>query len=122
MQARFSPGFLAVVARELDWLRHDRVALGLVLAIPLLAIAVLSLTFSNSVIRDLRVDVVDQDQTRTSMTYVQAVNAAPGVTVTRRSSDLNGAMHAVRAGEAIARSTSRAGSSATSTPASVLKS
>ena len=102
MQSRFSPGFLAVAARELDWLRHDGVALALVLAIPLLAIAVLSLTFSNSVIRDLRVDVVDQDQTRTSMTYVQAVNAAPGVTVTRRSSDLNGAMHAVRAGEAIA--------------------
>jgi len=102
MQTRFSPGFLAVAMRELDWLRHDRVALGLVLAIPLVAIAVLSLTFSNSVIRDLRVDVVDQDQTRTSMTYVQAVNAAPGVTVTRRSSDLNGAMHAVRAGEAIA--------------------
>jgi ABC-2 type transport system permease protein len=102
MQAQFSPGFLAVAARELDWLRHDGVALGLVLAIPLLAIAVLSLTFSNAVIRDLRVDVVDQDQTRTSMTYVQAVNAAPGVNVTRRSSDLNGAMHAVRSGEAIA--------------------
>jgi ABC-2 type transport system permease protein len=102
MQSRFGPGLLAVAARELDWLRHDGVALALVLAIPLLAIAELSLTFSNSVIRDLRVDVVDQDQTRTSMTYVQAVNAAPGVTVTRRSSDLNGAMHAVRAGEAIA--------------------
>src|SRR5260221_12076361 len=102
MQARFSPGFLAVAARELDWLRHDGVALGLVLAIPLLAIAVLSLTFSNSVIRDLRVDVVDQDQTRTSMTYVLAVNAAPGVNVTRRSNDLNDAMHAVRSGEAIA--------------------
>src|SRR5260370_20357698 len=102
MQARFSLGFLAVAARELDWLRHDGVALGLVLAIPLLAIAVLSLTFSNSVIRDLRVDVVDQDQTRTSLTYVQAVNAAPGVSVTRPSDDLNCAMHAVRAGEATA--------------------
>ena len=96
------PGLLAVALRELDWLRHDGVAIALVLAIPLLAIAVLSLTFSNAVIRDLRVDVVDQDQTRTSMTYVQAVNAAPGVNVARRSDDLNAAMHAVRTGEAIA--------------------
>src|SRR6185436_12286648 len=55
-----------------------------------------------AVIRNLRVDIVDQDQTRTSMTYVQAVNAAPGVNVARRSNDLTAAMHAVRAGEAIA--------------------
>jgi ABC-2 type transport system permease protein len=96
------PGLLAVALRELHWLRRDGVALALVLAIPLLAIAVLSLTFSNAVIRDLRVDVVDQDQTYTSMTYVQAVNAAPGVNVARRSGDLNAAMRAVRAGEAIA--------------------
>jgi ABC-2 type transport system permease protein len=94
-------GLLAVARRELDWLRHDRVALAVVLAIPLLAIAVLSLTFSNAVVRNLRVDVVDQDQTQTSLLYVQAVNAAPGVSVTRRSADLDGAMHAVRSGEAI---------------------
>jgi ABC-2 type transport system permease protein len=94
-------GLIAVALRELDWLRHDRVALAVVLAIPLLAIAVLSLTFSNAVVRNLRVDVVDQDQTQTSLLYVQAVNAAPGVSVTRRSADLNGAMHAVRSGEAI---------------------
>ena len=53
-------------------------------------------------IRDLKVDVVDADRTQTSMIFVQAVNAAPGVTVTRRSTDLNGAMHAIRSGEAIA--------------------
>jgi ABC-2 type transport system permease protein len=60
------PGFLSVAARELNWLRHDVVGLALVLVIPLLAIAVLSLTFSNAVVRNLQVDVVDQDQTRTS--------------------------------------------------------
>jgi ABC-2 type transport system permease protein len=96
------PGLLAVVLRELDWLRRDIVALGLVLGIPLLAIAVLSLTFSNAVVRDLRVDVVDQDNTRTSLTFVQAITAAPGVNVALRSDDLNGAMHAVRSGEALA--------------------
>ena len=81
MSAPLSPGLARVAVRELDWIWHDRVALALVLGVPLLAIAVLSLTFSNAVIRDLRVDVVDQDQTQTSMTYVQAVNAAPGVSV-----------------------------------------
>jgi ABC-2 type transport system permease protein len=95
-------GLLAVALREFDWLRHDRVALAVVLVVPLLAIAVLSLTFSNAVVRNLRVDVVDQDETQTSLLYVQAVNAAPGVAVTRRSSDLHGAMHAVRSGEALA--------------------
>ena len=102
MQPRPSPGLLAVALREIEWLRHDFVGLGLVLVIPLLAIGLLSFTFSNAVVRDLRVDVVDQDQTRTSLTYVQAVNAAPGVSVTRRSSDLDDAMHAVRSGEALA--------------------
>jgi len=102
MQALPRPGFLRVAMRELDWLRSDIVALGLVLVVPLLAITVLSLTFSNAVIRGLKVDVVDQDQTPTSMTYVLAINSAPGVAVTRRSSDLSSAMHDVRSGEAIA--------------------
>ncbi len=102
MRAPPRPGLLRVAARELDWLRHDGVALAVVLVIPLLAIAALSLTFSNAVVRGLRVDVVDQDQTTTSLKYVQAINAAPGVTVTQRSSDLNGAMRAVRSGEVIA--------------------
>ena len=96
------PGLLSVMQRELAWLWHDRVALFLVIGVPLLAFAVLSLTFSNAVIRDLRVDVVDQDQSRTSMTYVEALNAAPGVNVARRSADLHAAMQAVLAGDAIA--------------------
>jgi ABC-2 type transport system permease protein len=95
-------GLLAVALRELDWIWHDRVALFLVVGVPLLAFALLSLTFSNAVVRDLRVDVVDRDQTQTSATFVLAVNAAPGVAVTRRSTDLTGAMQAVRSGEAIA--------------------
>jgi ABC-2 type transport system permease protein len=102
MQALRRPGLVRVALREVHWIWHDRVALILVVGVPLLAFALLSLTFSNAVIRDLRVDVVDQDQTRSSMTYVQAVNAAPGVNVTRRSVDLNAAMHAIRSGEAIA--------------------
>ncbi|MES0099861.1 ABC transporter permease [Mesorhizobium sp. M0019] len=95
-------GIVDVALREVAWIRRDKVALLLVIVIPLIAFAILAATFSNAVIRDLRVDVVDQDRTKTSETFVQAISAAPGVTVARRSSDLNGAMHAVRSGEAIA--------------------
>jgi len=96
------PGVLRVAAREWRWMRRDKVALFLTVVIPLLAFALLAATFSSAVIRDLRVDVVDQDRSQSSMTYAQAINAAPGVSVSRRSTDLNGAMHAIRSGEAIA--------------------
>lgn len=95
-------GVICVATRELLWIWRDRVALFLVVGMPLIAFALLATTFSNAVIRDLRVDVVDQDRSQTSMTYVQAISAAPGVNVARRSTDLNGAMHAIRSGEAIA--------------------
>ncbi|WP_428664014.1 ABC transporter permease [Reyranella sp.] len=102
MARRRSTGLLAVAAREVDWIWHDRVALLLLVGVPVLAFAILSFTFGNAVIRDLRVDVVDADNTPTSQTFVLAVNAAPGVAVTRRSADLTGAMQAVRSGQAIA--------------------
>ena len=96
------PGILLVATRELRWMRRDRVALFLVIGIPLIAFTLLALTFSNAVIRDLKVSVVDADRTPTSMIYVQAVASAPAVTVAQRSGDLTSAMHAVRSGEAIA--------------------
>jgi ABC-2 type transport system permease protein len=102
MAAPLSPGLVSVAVREARWIWHDRVALLLTVGVPLIAFAVLSLTFSNAVVRNLRVDVVDRDMTQTSMLYVKALNAAPNVSVTRRSTDLTAAMHAVRAGEAIA--------------------
>ncbi|MDQ0473862.1 ABC transporter permease [Labrys wisconsinensis] len=102
MPAAPRPGIVGVAAREVAWIWRDRVALLLVVGIPLLAFALLAATFSNAVIRDLRVDVVDQDRSQTSMTFVQAIGAAPGVTVAGRSADLSGAMHAIRSGDAIA--------------------
>ena len=93
---------LLVATRELRWMRRDRVALFLTIGVPLLAFALLAATFSNAVIRNLRVAVVDADRTPTSMIYVQAVASAPAVTVAERASDLNGAMHAIRSGDAIA--------------------
>ena len=95
-------GIVDVAVREVIWIWRDKVALLLVLGIPLIAFALLAATFSNAVIRDLRVDVVDQDRSKTSETFVQAIGSAPGVVVAERSSDLNGAMHAIRSGKAIA--------------------
>jgi ABC-2 type transport system permease protein len=95
-------GIVDVAVREVVWIWRDKIALLLVAGIPVIAFAILAATFSNAVIRDLRVDVVDQDRSKTSETFVQAISSAPGVSVARRSSDLNGAMHAVRSGDAIA--------------------
>src|SRR5262245_29650687 len=95
-------GIVDIAVREAVWIWRDKIALLLVLGIPLIAFAILAATFSNAVIRDLGVDVVDQDRSKTSETFVQAISSAPGVTVAGRSTDLNGAMHAVRSGEAIA--------------------
>lgn len=102
LMAEMPTGILAVAAREVAWIRRDRVARLLVIVLPLLAFAILALTFSNAVIRDLRVDVVDQDRSPTSMNFVQTISSAPGVSVAQRSTDLNGAMNAVRSGAAIA--------------------
>lgn len=96
------PGLVAVMAREVRWIVADKVALLLVFGIPLIAFALLSATFGNAVIRGLRVDVVDADRTPTSMTFVHAIQAAPGTEVAQRSGDLNAAMHAVRSGAVIA--------------------
>lgn len=95
-------GFAAVAAREVRWIWRDKVAVVLTVIVPLLAFTLLTATFSHAVVRNLRVDVVDGDRTPTSTLFVQAIQSAPGVTVAARSSDLGGAAHAVRSGEAIA--------------------
>jgi ABC-2 type transport system permease protein len=96
------PALLDVMAREVGWIWSDKVALLLVVGIPLIAFALLATTFSSAVIRGLNIVVTDADRSQTSMTFVQAVEAAPGVRVTERSADLAGAMRAVRTGKAIA--------------------
>ncbi len=96
------PGFLLVATRELRWMRRDRVALFLALGVPIIAFTILAAIFSNAVIRNLRVTVVDADRSPTSLIYVQAVASAPGVSVADRSSDMTSATHAIRSGDAIA--------------------
>src|SRR5262249_22899455 len=82
------PDMRAVAAREVAWIRRDRVARLLVFVLPLVAFALLAATFSSAVVRELRVDIIDQDRSRTSQTVVQAVNSAPSTLVAHRSGDL----------------------------------
>ncbi len=96
------PGILLVAAREWRWMRRDQLALFLAIGVPIIAFALLAATFSNAVIRNLKVTIVDGDRSPTSLIFVQAVASAPGVTVAERSGDLTSAMHAIRSGEAIA--------------------
>jgi len=94
-------GIAAVAAREIAWIRRDPVALLLTIFAPLLAFSLISGTFSSAVIRKLHIDVVDADRTATSAALIQTISAAPGVSVALRSTDLTGAMHAIRSGVAI---------------------
>ncbi|SED79409.1 ABC-2 type transport system permease protein [Rhizobiales bacterium GAS191] len=96
------PGLLLVATRELRWMWRDRLALFLAIGVPVIAFGILALTFSNVVIRDLRVTIVDADRSPTSLTYVQAIASAPGVSVAERSGDMTSAMHAIRSGDALA--------------------
>ena len=102
MRAPPKPGLLLVATRELRWMRRDGVALVLAVLVPCIAFGILTLTFSNAVIRNLRVAIVDADRSATSLIYVQSIASAPGVTVAERSSDMRSAMEAVRSGDAIA--------------------
>ena len=96
------PGLLLVATRELRWMRRDEVALLLTIIVPVLAFAVLTLTFSNAVIRNLRVTIVDADRSATSLTYVQAIGSSPRPQRRRAVGGHDGAMRAIRSGEAIA--------------------
>jgi len=102
MKAPATPGLLLVATRELRWMRRDGVALILTILVPAIAFAILSVTFSNAVVRNLRVTIVDADRSATSLLYVQAIASAPGVTVAERSGDMMNAMQAIRSGDAIA--------------------
>jgi ABC-2 type transport system permease protein len=102
MRAPALPGMALVAARELRWMRRDRLALFLSIGVPIIAFAILCAVFSSPVVRNLRVSVVDADRSSTSLTYVQALASAPGVSVAERSGDMKSAMHAIRSGDAIA--------------------
>lgn len=102
MGAVAETGLLAVARREVSWIWRDKVALILLFVIPLMSFAVLATTFSASVIRELKIDVVDLDHSATTLALVETIAASPSVVVARRSNDLTGAMTSIRSGQAIA--------------------
>lgn len=96
------PGLALVATREIRWFCRDRVAAFLIIGVPLIAFALLALTFSDAVVRGLGVAVVDGDRSPASVELVQAIAASPGVSITHNANDLAAATRAIRSGEAIA--------------------
>lgn len=97
-----SPGFLAVIRREVRWIRRDPVMRFLLFGVPVIAFLLLGLTFSNAVVRGLGVTVVDMDHSVTSRLFVQTVAASRGIAITKRADDLGAAARAIRSGDSIA--------------------
>jgi ABC-2 type transport system permease protein len=102
MTAAPKPGFLLVAKRECQWLLRDRVALILILGVPLFAFVVLTIVFSHPVIRGLGVSVVDEDRSDASRALVEYVAASPSLHIVDRSGDLSTAARDIRSGKAIA--------------------
>jgi ABC-2 type transport system permease protein len=102
MTAAPKPGFLLVAKRECQWLLRDRVALILILGVPLFAFVVLTTVFSHPVIRGLGVSIVDEDRSDASRALAEYVAASPSLHIVNRSGDLSTAARDVRSGKAIA--------------------
>jgi ABC-2 type transport system permease protein len=101
MRPASKPGFLLVVRRECHWLFHDRVALLLILGVPLFAFVVLTTVFSRPVIRGLGVTIVDEDRSDASRALVEYVAASPSLHIVDRSGTLTTAVQDIRSGKAI---------------------
>src|SRR5215813_3466682 len=95
------PGFLWVVKRECQWLLRDRVALILILGVPLFAFVVLTTVFSHPVIRHLGVTVVDEDNSDASRALVEYVAASPSLHIVDSAGTLSAAVQDIRSGRAI---------------------
>ena len=102
MTAAPKPGFLLVAKRECQWLLRDRVALILILGVPLFAFVVLTTVFSHPVIRGLGVSIADEDRSDASRALVEYVAASPSLHIVDRSGDLSTAARDIRSGKAIA--------------------
>ena len=97
-----SPGLLAVIRREVRWIRRDPVMRFMLFGVPVIAFVLLGLTFGASVVRGLGVTVVDMDHSAASRRFVQTVDASPGIAIVKRGEDLGAAARAIRASDSIA--------------------
>ncbi|HZB92346.1 MAG TPA: ABC transporter permease, partial [Stellaceae bacterium] len=96
------PGLRLVAVREIRFFRRDPAGFFLIVVLPLIAFAVLGWTFSGAVVRGLDLVVVDMDRSTASTEIVQAIAAAPGLSVAERADTLTAATRAIRSGRAIA--------------------
>jgi ABC-2 type transport system permease protein len=96
------PSLGLVALREIRFFRRDRAGYLLVIIVPLIALAILTWTFSSAVVRGLNVVVVDADRSETSARLIQSIAAAPGLRVAERANELKNATRAIRSGQAIA--------------------
>jgi len=88
--------FVASLRREIAFLRAhfwDRAMLGF---IPLVLLAVISVELADGVMRDLPIAVVDADHSGISRELTRRLDAAPGVAVTARPTDMESAERLVR--------------------------
>jgi ABC-2 type transport system permease protein len=76
--------------------------LALVTWVPLLLMAVVAIQFSAGVMRDLPIAVVDQDGTAVSRELTRRLDAAPGLRVVARATDMKAAERLVRSNRAYA--------------------
>ncbi|UFX47356.1 ABC transporter permease [Bradyrhizobium sp. 41S5] len=101
MRLASKPGFWRVAQRECRWLLRDRVALLLIVGVPLFAFVVLTAVFSQPVIRGLGVTIVDTDKSDTSRALTQQVAASPSLRIVDDSGSLSSAVQDIRSGKAI---------------------
>src|SRR6201995_846704 len=101
MSPAAKPGFWRVARRELRWLSRDRVALLLLVGVPLFAFIVLTTVFSHPVIRGLGVTVVDEDKSDASRALVEYIAAYPSLHIVDRAGTLSTAVKDIRSGKAI---------------------
>lgn len=91
-----SGGFRGALQRELQHLRRDRADLLLVVALPVLMLAVMAWLFSASVMREVPIAVVDLDHSAESRQLTRMLDASPGVTVSAQPSRLADAERLLR--------------------------
>lgn len=88
--------------REWRFLRHSFWDLSLVSWIPLLLLVLVSVQMAAGVMRDLPIVVVDRDGSGIARELVRRLDAAPGIAVIERPTDMKAAEHAVRSRRAYA--------------------
>ncbi|MGJ4860346.1 ABC transporter permease [Labrys sp. La1] len=96
---RIRAGFWLVFCREFAWLRRRPFLLCLTTIIPLILIAVLSVTFSAGLVTRLPIAVLDLDGSELSRQVIRTVDATPDTAIGMRVADLGEGKRAIQSGK-----------------------